>query len=175
LYRVRQFWRTITANNDPPELERALSLLNPEQAGLFLRLQTGEKNHAMAMLRTLTRQGEKHPDLLVAALLHDVGKVNYPMNPLERALVVLLRAFLPRQAQQWGEVPRAGWESTPSWRKPFVLAAQHSQWGAQLAEKSGVRPLTEALIRLHERRHAAELGNIENDLLNKLWMADNES
>ena len=64
------------------------------------------------MYNKLLEQGENQPDLLVAALLHDVGKLRYRMNPMERALVVLVKAVAPDQAQTWGELPSNGWDRT---------------------------------------------------------------
>lgn len=175
LYRAHQFWRTITANIDPHDQQRALEWLNPEQVALFLQLQASEKNHALQMAGKLIEKGEHQPDLLAAALLHDVGKLRYRMNPLERAMVVLVKAFRPEAAHRWGRIPQSGWETAPGWRKPFVLAEQHAAWGAELAREAGVSNLTVTLIRCHEHRHTGELTAIENDLLNTLWVVDNES
>ena len=152
-----------------------MALLNPEQADLFLRLQMSEKVHAMVMIRKLVAQGENQPDLLVAALLHDVGKLRYHLNPLERAMVVLVKAFKPALAHQWGKLPPNGWEGISGWRKAFIVAEQHAAWGAEMARKTGVSRLTEALIRSHQHENTSDLDDIENILLNKLWVADNES
>jgi len=175
LYRVRQFRRTLFAKTDPVELERALSWLSPAQAALFLQLQPGEKDHAVVMVRKLTEQASTRPDLLVAALLHDVGKLRYRLNPLERALVVLVRALSPSVVRDWGRLPPGGWEATPGWRKPFVLAEQHAQWGAEMARGVGVSSLTETLIREHQHARVEGAGKTENELLHRLWIADNDS
>jgi HD domain len=175
LYRVRQFRRTLFAKTDPVELERALPWLSPAQAALFLQLQPGERDHAVVMLRKLIAQGSTQPDLLVAALLHDVGKLRYRLNPLERALVVLVSAVSPGVARDWGRLPPGGWEATPGWRKPFVLAEQHAQWGAEMASGVGVSSLTETLIREHQHARVQGAGKVENELLRRLWIADNES
>jgi predicted HD phosphohydrolase len=56
------------------------------------------------MVHKLVDQGSQ-PDLLVAALLHDVGKLRYKLNPLERAMVVLVRRLSPETARRWGSLP----------------------------------------------------------------------
>lgn len=175
VYRLRQFWRTITAKTDPLELEQALALLTPAQAELFSSLQPGEQDHALVMVHKLVDQGESQPDLLVAALLHDVGKLRYKLNPLERAMVVLVRRLSSDTARRWGSLPPGGWESLPHWRKPFVVAEQHEVWGAELAHKAGVSPMAENLIRRHHQPPAQGTGGIENALQYKLWAVDNES
>jgi len=129
----------------------------------------------VTMLYRLLEQGENHPDLLVAALLHDVGKLHYHLNPFERALIVLVRLFLPEQAHLWGSLPATGWDDVPRWRKAFVLAEQHAGWGAELARQAGASTLTENLIREHHYPHFNNYNSAENSLLHKLWVVDNES
>ena len=125
--------------------------------------------------RKLLEQGENTPDLLIAALLHDVGKLRYHLNPTERAMVVLVKAIHPKLAQRWGRLPPGGWEGLPGWRKSFILAEQHPDWGAEMAHQAGVSALVETLIRLHEHPHCAGVGDVENNLLHKLWVMDNDS
>jgi hypothetical protein len=172
---MRQFWRTLTIKREYLELGQALAILTPEQAALFNRMQPGEQYHAVTVYRRLFEQGENQPDLLVAALLHDVGKLRYPMNPLERSLVVLVKAGLPKLACHWGELPLAGWDDLPSWRKAFIVAEQHPGWGAEMARETGVSTLTENLIRLHDQPYKQNADAMETRLLLKLWLVDNES
>jgi hypothetical protein len=175
LYRVRQFWRMVFVKYDHIELEQVQAILSPEQMALFKQLQPGEKTHATTMFHRLIEQGEKHPDLLVAALLHDVGKLRHRLNPLERAMVVLIKAVAPGKAPQWGSPEPNTWEGLPGWRKPFVVAEQHAGWGAEMACKAGVSPLAETLIREHHHPILHDMGDVENNLLHKLWVVDNET
>jgi hypothetical protein len=174
-YRLRQFWRTFLVEKEQLELDQALALLNPEQKALFTRMQQSEQNHAEKVLRRLLEQGENQPDLLVAALLHDVGKLCHRMSPLERAVVVLVKAVMPKLAHRWGELPPAGWDGLPAWRKAFILAEHHAEWGAEVARKSGVSVLTENLIRMHHYPRSQDVDSVETNLLQKLWQVDNES
>ncbi len=175
LYRLRQFWRSLAVDLDLSEVDQAKRWLTPGQMELFERLQPDEKHHALVMLRHLLAQGESQPDLLVAALLHDVGKLRHPLNPIERAMVVVTEAIVPARAREWGRIPPQGFETLPRWRKAFVVAEQHAGWGADLAHISGVSPLTESLIRSHHRPQALQSNGEASQMLLKLWILDNES
>jgi putative nucleotidyltransferase with HDIG domain len=175
LYRVRQFWRNVTLKTDSYDLKRAQEQLNAEQWKLFNRLQPAEKMHAMIVFHKLLEQGENQPDLLTAALLHDIGKLKYCLNPFQRAMVVVVSALMPRCAQRWGTPPTQGWEALAGWRKAFIVAEQHATWGAEMARQAGVSAMAEALIRQHHHPHGDEVGNDEDKLLHKLWIVDNDS
>jgi len=173
LYRVRQFWRTVFVKNDEQLLRQAHASLTTAQWELFSQLQPADQGHALQLYRKLTENGEYQPDLLVAALLHDVGKLRYPMNPLERAAVVVVKTIRPALAAKWGEIPSPGWDDLPGWRKAFILSRQHPAWGAVLASQAGVSPQAEELIRQH---HSAVPGSDgwDTSLQYKLWLVDND-
>ena len=80
--------------------------------------------------RRLVDQDEHNPDLLAAALLHDVGKSRFPLRLWERVLIVSLKAFFPDRATRWGVGAAKGW------RRALVVAAQHPTWGAEMARQA---------------------------------------
>lgn len=172
-YRVRQFWRMLWAKSDPRELEQVRAAISPELWQLFIKMQPGEKGHAMRMYHRLIEQGNAQPDLLQAALMHDVGKLRYRLNPLQRTMVVLARAAIPGKARQWGGLSDEAWNDVPGWRKAFILAEQHATWGADMAHAAGVSTLTETLIREHHHPNMKFVDEEVNNLLHKLWVVDN--
>lgn len=168
-YRARQFWLALSTHPTPAELDQARAVLSVEQLVLFSRMQPGEQAHALHMLSALQAQGETDVDLLVAALLHDVGKQRCPLRVWERVAVVLMQAASPLLAQRWGELAV---DSCRGWRKPFIVAAQHSVWGAELALQAGVTVLAAALIRRHQTPAPADSNQREDTLLRKLQAVD---
>ena len=168
-YRARQFWGALAANPSPAGLERAAELLNRGQLELFLQLQPSEQAHALQVMGHLEAKGENHPDLLVAALLHDVGKVRYPLRLWERILIVLGSAFFLHKARTWGEGPPRGL------RRAFVIAEKHPIWGAEMALAQGVSPLAANLVRRHQETGPLDSSVLEDQLLAALQTADNES
>ncbi len=144
VYRTRQFWNALPGTRKPVETEALLPHLSPTQIFLFRRMQRSEQIHAFQVLKLLKAAGQTDPDLLSAALLHDVGKVLFPISLFDRVLIVLGKAFFPRQARRWSE------GTLDRFHRPFVVAAHHPDWGADLAEQAGASPRTVELIRHHQ-------------------------
>ncbi len=163
-YRSRQFWRALLGPKTPVADSLLLRHLSAAQVGLFRRMQPSEQAHAFHVYERLTAAGHTDPDLLTAALLHDVGKVLVPLSLLDRVVIVLGKRFFPRRARRWSE-------GTPTrLRRPFVVAAQHPAWGADLASAAGASPRTVDLISRHQDVPSA--GDL---LLAALQAADNEN
>ncbi len=170
LYRVRQFFATLTASApNATQLGQAEAILTPEQLTLFRQMLPSEQQHSLRVAATLKAQGATHPDLLVAALLHDVGKIRFPLHLWERVLIVLGKTLLPRRAADWGRGKPRGW------KRPFVVAQQHPLWGAELARQVGVSPLAGRLIQRHQDPLPPQPTSLEDRLLAWLQAADNRS
>ena len=163
-HRTRQFWNALHGHRGQVETETLLPHLTPSQIVLFRRMQPSEQNHAYRMLERLKATGQTDPDLLAAALLHDVGKVLYPLSLFDRVVIVLGKRFFQRRARHWSE-------GTPSrHRRPFVVAAHHSNWGADLAEQAGASSRTVDLIHRHQ-----DIPSVDDSLLVALQSADDQN
>ena len=163
-YRARQFWNALPGPRRRVETKTLLPHLSPSQIVLFRRMQPSEQTHAYQMLERLKASGQTDPDLLAAALLHDVGKVLVPLSLLDRVVIVLGKRFFRRRARRWSE-------GTPSrLRRPFVVAAHHPDWGADLAEQAGATSRTVDLIRRHQ-----DIPSVDDFLLSALQSADDEN
>jgi hypothetical protein len=172
-YRVGQFLRALTARVPGGEVEQAMRVLTPEAQGLFRRQATQDQRHALAVYRTLYQAGHTDPELLAAALLHDVGKAAAQLPAWQRAIIVLLDRFAPRLLARLsqGEPQRYALSRLGSWCYAFVVHARHPEAGARWAQEAGCSPLTVALIRRHQDRLTSF--EIEGDqLLTALQAAD---
>lgn len=167
-YRARQFWLAMWARPKPEQLELARQILTPSQFKLFLQLHPSEIVHALSVCQKLKARGHDYKDLLVAALLHDIGKLKYPLRLWERVAVVLGDRFFPRWAARWATGPPRGW------RRPFVVAANHPAWGAELAADVGVSPMAQMMIRCHQETALDGLGKKERSTLAALQAVDNK-
>ncbi len=147
LYRIQQGLRALASGLRPVDDSLAQAYLTPELYALYRRMRRSERQHSLRVLRALLARSETHPDLLTAALLHDVGKIRYPFSIPEKVLVVLVRAVLPRLYWRWGQQWQPG--SHAFWQRPFGISVQHPVWGADLASEAGAGELVCALIRDH--------------------------
>lgn len=144
-YRLGQFWRVWRARPLPDEAhEMITAVLTPEEITMFTQFSLSDQQHSYQVLRTLQSNGQTHPDLLAAALLHDVGKTHAPLSIWQRSLIVLAQTFVPGKTAVWGQ------GNVDGWQRPFVVKAQHPAWGAEMAQAAGSRPLTIELIRRHQ-------------------------
>ncbi len=131
-------------------------------------MQPSEQAHSLKVFHSLVRYGEDNVDLLQAALLHDVGKSLYPLRLWDRAWIVLAKAVFPVHARRWGKGPASGW------RRALVVAEQHPEWGARLAEEAGASPRVVTLIRRHQEPTSDVMSiNDIDHLLHMLQAFDN--
>jgi putative nucleotidyltransferase with HDIG domain len=168
-YRARQFWQALTATPTVEDLDRASQLLSPNLMALFLNLSASEQVHSLNVFLRLCDQGEQSPDVLSAALLHDVGKSRYPLRIWERVAVVIGQALALRQTELWSQSEPRGW------KRPFVIARRHADWGAEMAAACGASPLTVDLIRRHHDLLAGGIVNPDDQLLLQLQIIDHNS
>ncbi len=170
-YRVRQFWAALgTRPLSQEAILPARQVLTKAQMNLFLHLQPSEQAHGLRVLQTLRKKGALHPDLLTAALLHDIGKIKAPLRVWERVLIVLGKRLAPKQVANWGGSKPGGW------KRAFVVARQHPAWGASLAAQAGTTELAVRLIQNHqEDLSRGDRDPLEHHLLALLRDADNEN
>jgi len=165
-YRASQFFQAIFCKPDHDQLMEVLSILPAEMAALFQRLPPADQCHSISVFHTLKEAGEKEPDLLAAALLHDVGKSRFHLNIFERVLIVLVESNFPQRARRWGQGKPDGW------KRCFVVAVQHPAWGADMVSSAGGNKTLVGLIREHQTPAATPTGSHFADLLKRLQHAD---
>jgi hypothetical protein len=165
-YRAGQFLHLLTAKRKREPRRFVYEILDPSMAVLFFRMSDPDQSHSVRVFQTLVDQGEEDEDLLRAALLHDVGKSLAPLRPWQKALVVLTNRILPNQVLKWGQ------DTLDGWRKPFVVALQHPEWGAALVQQEGGSETLVTLIRYHQEHALPSIGKDVQERLERLQTAD---
>jgi hypothetical protein len=141
-------WRFFTAllpgGPAPPDDSWATDhLLNGERA-LWHRMSGPDRRHAVGVARDTIRllgPDDSRQDVIAAALLHDVGKVESSFGTFARVFVTLAALALGRsRLLRWAGEPAAG--GRPSRRARVGLYLTHDRLGADMLEKAGSQPLT---------------------------------
>jgi putative nucleotidyltransferase with HDIG domain len=151
-YRVAQFFTTFWTSFRPVDVAYATRHLDAELLRLFQCMSRAEQHHGIAICRTLEAQGHTDSDLLVAALLHDVGKIQAPLRLWDRVIAVLGEHFAPQRAARWSVGEPRGL------RRGFVVRRMHPEWGANLMQQAGASPRTVNLVRRHHDEQGDDTG-----------------
>ena len=147
-YRARQFFGALGARLDSTDREVVASSLSEEQRRLFYAMTMRDRRHCLDVYHALRRQGCGDDELLLAALLHDVGKG--PVRLWHRVAYVLLKAASSRLADR---VARADGQS---WRGAMASLRHHAVEGAALVEEAGAPAAVVDLVRRHEASEPAD-------------------
>jgi putative nucleotidyltransferase with HDIG domain len=123
---VRRFFTSLAPGGPgPADAAWVRSLLSPSEQGLWERMSGPDQRHAAAVARRVDGAGVHDRPALVAALLHDVGKVESGLSTLER-----VPATLSRPWRSASPVP-------DRWRRYY----DHPSIGARLLDQAGSDPL----------------------------------
>ena len=132
-------------------------------------MSSADQLHGIHVLQSVRARGEEHPALYAAALLHDAGKSCHRPRLWDRVIVVLGTAMLPDAVERWGKGSPGGW------RRPFVIAAQHPLWGAEMIRTAGGSQELETLVRRHQETPPRRVETEIDRLLLVLHEADGEN
>jgi hypothetical protein len=169
-YRFWQLKQELMVRPLPPEAWREIqAILTMAEIQLFHCFSPSDQVHSYRVMRTLQAAGYHSPALLAAALLHDIGKTKVGLSLVDRVVIVLTQVFWPAQIAAWGQGGLRGW------RRPFVVRAQHPNWGAEMAQAAGSLSLTVALIRRHQDNLPDPAATEEDELLRCLQWADDQN
>jgi hypothetical protein len=158
--RFRQFLAAVRARVSGDEMTVLERHLDPSQRDLFRQMSPIDQRHCLDVFNNLLRQDHSDPDLLRAALLHDVGKRG--IHLWHRVAGVLLEAFHPALLEKLAV------NRPQSWLYGFYIYRYHANLSAELAERSGCSPSVVELIRGHHTP-------LENEQAKALWEADRPS
>jgi HD domain len=142
---VRRFLGSLRPGGPPPADDAwAMGHMTPGEAGLWRRMSAADRRHAVVVARRVdaTLGTAATREVLAAALLHDVGKIDSGLGPVRRAAATVA-----------GMV--GGHEAAHRWRsRPGVVGRVgrylcHDQIGAEMLAEAGGDALTIAWAREH--------------------------
>ena len=89
-YRVQQFIKAITASVSEDEKRWIKGYLTEKEQALFFKLKVYEQKHALCVAKLLSEWTNESQEMIRLGLLHDIGKVLYPLNPIQKSIIVIL-------------------------------------------------------------------------------------
>lgn len=127
---------------------------------LFRTMSYADQQHSLRVCRGLQARGCTEPEMLAAALLHDLGKAGGRVPFWTRPAIVLGKRLLPRLLVWLAADPRgAETRGYPRWRRALGYAWWHAEVGADQATAAGLSEQAALYIRTHHQPDgpAAEL------------------
>lgn len=166
---VRRFFGSLRFGGPSDEDERWVSeLLSPAELLLWQRMSDPDRRHGVGVARRvehLLAPDRADRAVLVAALLHDVGKTEAGLGTAGRVLATLCIALVERSVA-------SSWSDYGGWRGRVGRYARHPDRGAELLSDAGSHPLIAAWAAEHHLR--SRMWSIPTDVGETLRAADND-
>jgi len=147
----RFFGALVPGGPAPADEAWALAQLLQGEQALWRRMSGADRRHAVGVAReTIRRLGDDRSgrDVVAAALLHDVGKVEASLGTFARVAITFAGMAVGRtRLQRWVAEPVGTHRRTLRARVGLYLI--HDRLGAVLLESAGSEPLTVAWAAEH--------------------------
>jgi len=158
-YRIAQLGRALRTAVTPEDARAIGALLSAAELQLFLAMRPRDRRHAVETMRLARRAASEagavpSNDLLVAALMHDVGKGTLRVE--DRVLYVILRAVSLRLVDRLAREPGALAVSSAHWRQALWRLRHHAALGAALLHAAGSHPRVIELTAIHHDPPASD-------------------
>lgn len=99
-YRVKQFFWAVFSRINQEDKKYIQSYLDKEEQQFFSKLSVSEQKHCIRVAKGLERRLENNKDqgsidldkdeLIRVGLLHDIGKMEKKLNPIDKSVLVIL-------------------------------------------------------------------------------------
>ncbi|GAA0123416.1 HD domain-containing protein [Clostridium faecium] len=159
IYRVKQFFKAITAKITDEDIEFFNRYLKPFEIELFNKLKVYDKKHCINVAKDIFEETKRISlndydtnTLIKAGLLHDIGKVYRSLNPIEKSIVVILNFITNGRLKKFNNI------------KAINVYYNHGEIGYNILKKYDYDHNFLNLIRYH---HTNNYQNIFMDILKK--------
>ena len=159
-----------TVRSGPADLNWVREILTPEEHDLWSRQSPFDQDHGVQVARRVERRlaTTRHandPRWIGAALMHDVGKTQAGLTPLERALATVAGRIVGLEAAR-------RWAAGRGLRSRIGAYLTHGEIGARMIRAAGGRPEIAAWAEVHQSPHGAVRLGIPQDVVDALLESD---
>lgn len=157
LYRIKQFYWSITAQISADNIIYLKKYLNEREINLFNKLAILDQKHsisvAMYVENRFRNENIKDNILIKASLLHDIGRIKYKSNVLNKSVMVLLDKITRGKIKRYKNI------------KMINIYYNHAELGYNILKDYGY---DNKLLYLVKNHHNTEIrGDFYLDILKK--------
>lgn len=153
-YRVQQFIKAVTAHITKEDLSFVKQYLNKVEVDLFLRLKPYEQRHCIDVASRLNEMTDGDAEMIKLGLLHDIGKIKYPLHPIEKSVIVILDHLTAGHIRKYNEY------------KMVKCYYEHPNIGYEILKEAG--DYEECFLKLIKNHHSQEEKNPKLVLLQEV-------
>ena len=108
LYRVKQFYWSMVSKINDYDIDFLKMYLETYELKLFNKLPIYEQKHCINVARdvklTCNQRQLREEYLIKIALLHDIGKIYHTMNPIEKAIMVIMHKLTNGKIREYKNI-----------------------------------------------------------------------
>ncbi|AOY78103.1 HD domain-containing protein [Clostridium formicaceticum] len=156
LYRIKQFFQGVTAKIYDEDIVFIKSHLSEKEQNLFFQLRKSEQRHCLNVAYGCHQEAPQNPDLVKAALLHDIGKIGSNLTLVNKSFVVIIQ-----------KLKLKGKMLPPFLQKALHYKNNHAELGYQLLLKLQLNDRILFLVRNHHTDHIKDSKEREMEILQR--------
>ncbi|WP_027626480.1 HD domain-containing protein [Clostridium lundense] len=164
MYRVKQFYQCMTDKMNNKDKSFVKKYLNDYESNLFNKLSIDEQKHSVRVaydIDQICKDSKENLDknkLIKVALLHDIGKVTYKLNVVDKSILVILDGLSKGKIKRYSSL------------KKIDAYYNHAEKGYCILKNKGY---DESFLYLIKNHHNKSI--IENKELNILRFCDDKN
>ena len=137
--------KAMTAQVTTEEIHWVQDHLSKEECEWFLKLKVYEQRHCIDVAHLLNDWSHGQNEMIRLGLLHDIGKSVYPLNPIEKSLIVVLDYLSKGKIQKYQKL------------KMVKCYYQHGELGYHILKQLGIEEQCFLeQVRNHHQNHSKD-------------------
>lgn len=154
-YRIKQFVWSLSSDINEEDKKYSENILNDDELNLFKRLTKSEQKHSINVSKDVeilcSQKGIASEILVKIALLHDIGKIQKPVNVINKSIIVILNSITKGKIKKFINI------------KDIDVYYNHGKMGVAILKSYGYNSRFLYLVENHHNENI--LGDNELDII----------